>query len=215
MKLSLRILSLACVAALVATAGTAHADNIIFGTVWQNQAPFVNLTTPLAAPVGAASATFTVNGIDFNSNNTGNGYTVGGFLTSGGNTVSNQSAGFAGIAGNTLNNTIYEFTGTTFLAAGTYDVTHDDGVYVFLNGGPNVLPSDSGFPTAADTEHFTIATAGNYSFMIEYTEINGAPGVLEAPFAAVPAQTPEPSSIVLLGSGLLAAAGVVRRRIAA
>jgi hypothetical protein len=51
--------------------------------------------------------------------------------------------------------------------------------------------------------------------LIEYTEINGAPAVLDAPFAAVPAQTPEPSSIVLLGSGLLAAVGIVRRRITA
>jgi hypothetical protein len=211
-NLSLRIMSLACVAALIAAAGTAHADNIVSGTVWQNQAPFVNLTTPLAPPVGAAAATFTVNGINFNSNGSTD-YTIGSFLTSGGNTVSNPSAGFAGISGNTLNNTIFEFSGTTFLAAGSYNVTHDDGVYVFLNGGPNVLPSDSGFPTSADTESFTIANAGNYSFMIEYTEINGAPAVLNAPFAAVPAQTPEPSSIVLLGSGLLAAAGVIRRRI--
>jgi hypothetical protein len=215
MKLSFRSVSVAfCMAVLLAAAPLAHADNIISGTVWQNQAPFVNLTTPLAPPVGSPAATFTVNGIDFNSSNTASGYTVGGFLTSGGNTVSNTSAGFAGIAGNTLNNTIYEFTGTTFLAAGSYSVTHDDGVYLFLNGSSvNALPSDSGFPTAADTESFTIATSGNYSFMFEYTEINGAPGVLEAPFASVPAQTPEPSSIALLGTGLLAAAGAVRRRI--
>jgi hypothetical protein len=210
-----RTLSLAsCVAVLLAAAPLAHADNIISGSVWINQAPFVNLTTPLAPPVGTAAATFTVNGLALNSNGSTD-YTIGSFLTSGGNTVTNKSAGFAGIAGDTLNNTIFEFSGTTFLAAGTYDVTHDDGVYLFLNGSnTNALPSDSGFPTASDTESFTIATSGNYSFLIEYTEVNGAPAVLNAPFAAVPASaTPEPSSIALLGTGLLAAAGAVRRRL--
>jgi hypothetical protein len=214
MNLSVRIMSFACIAALVAAAGTAHADNIISGTVWTNQAPFVNLTTPLAPPVGPAAGTFTINGINFNSNGSTD-YTIGSFLASGGNTVSNPSLGYTGVAGSSLNNTIFEFSGTTFLAAGSYNVTHDDGVYVFLNGGPNVLPASSGLPTAAETQSFTIANAGNYSFMIEYTEINGAPAVLNAPFAAVPAQTPEPSSIVLFGSGLLAAAGVIRRRITA
>jgi hypothetical protein len=221
MKLSFRAITLAsCVAALVAIAPFAHADNIISGTVWVNQAPFVNLTTPLAPPVGAAAATFDVNGINFNSSNTGTGYTVEGFLTSGGNTVTNFVNLNPGLhptlPSDSLNNTIYEFSGTTFLAVGNYSVTHDDGVYLFLDGSNvNVLPSDSGFPTSADTETFHIGTAGNYSFMFEYTEINGAPGVLTAPFAAVPAQTPEPSSIVLFGSGLLAAAGAIRRRMTA
>jgi hypothetical protein len=221
MKLFLRAVSMAsCVATLMAIAPLAHADNLISGSVWVNQAPFVNLTTPLAPPVGAAAATFDVNGINFNSSNTGSGYTVEGFLTSGGNTVTNFVNLNPGLhptlPTDSMNNTIYEFSGTTFLAAGTYSVTHDDGVYLYLNGSSvNVLPSDSGFPTSADTETFSIAAAGNYSFLFEYTEINGAPGVLTAPFAAVPAQTPEPSSIVLLGSGLLAAAGAIRRRITA
>jgi PEP-CTERM motif len=217
MKLSFRAFSLAfCAAALLAIALPAHADNIITGSVWINQAPYVNLTTPLAPPVGAAAATFDVNGINFNSSNTSNGYTVEGFLTSGGNTVSNFNIlnGNPNLGSTTENNTIYEFSGTTYLTAGTsYSVTHDDGVYLYLDGSTvNVLPSDSGFPTSADTETFSVATSGDYSFMFEYTEINGAPGVLEAPFAAVPAQTPEPSSFILFGSGLLAAAGVLRRR---
>jgi hypothetical protein len=212
MKLKTRtLLAIPCLAAFLAVTGAAHA-NTISGSVWTNQAVY-QPGVPLAEPVGTAAGTFTVDGINFNSSSTATGYTVAGFLTSGGNTVSNQSAGFLAIAGDSMNNTIYELTGTTLLTAGSvYHVIHDDGVYLYLNGGANALPSDSGLPTAADDETFTVATTGDYSFRILYTEVNGAPGVLTAPFASNAAETPEPSSIILLGSGLLGVAGLVRRR---
>ncbi len=207
MKLKTRILfAIPCLAAFIAVTGSAHATTIS-GTVWTNQAPYTG--APLGPPSGSPAATFDIDGINFNSNGA-TSYTIGSFLTSGGNIVSNESAGYAGVAGGTLNNTIFDFQGTTFLTAGTYTVTHDDGAYLFLDGGSsNVLtPFNSGTPTSAEDSYFTISTAGTYTYDLQYTEVNESPGVLDAPFAT----TPEPSSFVLLGSGLLGVAGLVRRR---
>lgn len=213
--MKLRVLSvLSCMAAFLAVAPLAQAGTIS-GTVYINQAPFTG--NPLALPPYTGThATFNVNQLDFTAN-AGPGYTIANFLTSNGSVLSNKSANFATVnaanPGDGLDNTIFDFKGSSYLSAGTYTVRHDDGAYLFLNGVmTNVLtPGNSGIPTAAEDSFFTIATGGNYSFELAYTEVNGPPAVLNAPFAS----TPEPSSFILLGSGLFAAAGVIRRRLMA
>ena len=208
MKMLRSLSPLACMAFMLAAAAPlAHAD--VMGTVYINQAPF---PAPLTAPpYTGTNASFSVSAIDFNAV-AGSGYTINGFLTSHGATVT-PGANYTALAGNDLNNTIFDFKGSTYLAAGTYTVTHDDGALLFLNGNmTNVLtPTGSGNPTSAADSFFTIATGGTYGFELDYAEVNGAPAVLDAPFAS----TPEPSSFILLGSGLIAAAGMVRRRMTA
>jgi hypothetical protein len=209
MKISVRAFSLvSCMATLLAV-GTAYADPVATGTVFENATSYPN-SLPLTTAGLTPSGTFDVNGFNFNSNNTSTGYTIGGFLTSGGNVVTNPSSSFTAITGDTLNNSVYEFTGYTDLVGGqTYEVTHDDGAILYLNGS---LAFNSGSPTVAEASTFSVATTGLYSFDLLYAEVNGPPAVLTADFSL--AQTPEPSSFVLLGSGLLAAAGMVRRRMA-
>ncbi len=113
-----------------------------------------------------------------------------------------------GLASLSLNDKEIQFLGSTFLTAGTYTITHDDGIFLYLNGSNNCSIC-AGSPTTAETSTFTVGTSGTYSYDLLYAEVNGAPGVLDFP-AATP--TPEPSTFVLLGSGLMSVAGLVRRR---
>ena len=204
--------------------GTAHAGSIS-GTMWENQSANVPLFGSLPS-AGSANATFTTNGIDFcsqvniASSPTCNGasapYTINGFLNSNGgsNGVSGLTFHNGAAGGDTLNNTLWEFTGTAFFTNGeTFQVAHDDGLIMYVGGtaaGNIVLNAPGPTPPTLSTFTYTGAT-GLQSFTYLYGETHGAPAVFDTTLGVAPA-VPEPSSIILLGSGLLAAAGVVRRR---
>jgi hypothetical protein len=229
MRLSLHALPLACcMAVLLAAAPPAHADSVS-GSVWE-LSPFNNV--PVAgSPVYGTSptATFTVsnttpgNLLNFNSGNASGltDYSLAGFLGSGGDTVTisghstdllNSPAGCNSATCTT--NTLFQFTGSTTLTNGvTYTFEHDDGLLLYLGSS---LVINEGGPTSATITPFTVcasgcdAVGGTYSFTLDYAEVFGAPAVLitDLPLTS----TPEPSSFILLGSGLFAAAGVIRRR---
>ena len=221
MRLSLRALSLAaCMAVLLAAvAPLAHAD-ITSATVYTG-IPDAGNAGDLAANTASTlpSATFSIGtlGIDFTSGPSP--YTVQGFLNN--PTFSNQVHGFN--PASSADNIELVITGTIFLNAGSnsFQVGHDDGVVLTMPGigtgtFGNIVDQPGG--TSFVTTPFTVlnpGAAGNFAFTLDYTECCGPPADLlfAVNSAPVGASTPEPSSFALFGTGLFAAAGMVRRRI--
>jgi PEP-CTERM motif len=212
MNLNLRSLCLATVAAaLLAVAPFAHAD-VISATVYTNIPDPGNSADPANMSSTLPSATFTVgaSGIDFQSQVTG--YTPATFLNN--PTFSNEVNGFN--PNGTADNIEIVITGTLFMNAGnnSFEVAHDDGVVLNVAGFGNVVNQPG--PTGEVTTPFNVVNpgaAGTFNFTLNYAECCGAPADLifqvnDAPITS----TPEPSSFCLFGSGLLAAAGMVRRR---
>jgi hypothetical protein len=179
--------------AAMAAATLAHAGT---GYFWENGYPD-NSSADLAAVAsaggtGSATGTFSFGNINFNSFGS-NGYTVGGFLASGGVTVSDA---------NTVDNTLFEFDGSITVHTGeVIEVVHDDGASLYISG--SLVPGLNPGPTAAVTEFakYTGPT-GTFSFQLVYGESNGPPAVLAA-------FIPEPSTwaMMLLGFAGLGFAG--------
>lgn len=214
-----------CMATLLAGASMLHATTYsVSGDLWEGgttgNVPASGSAIYSTVPTAVFTVTNTSPTALFNFYS-GDDSNLTNFLTYGGDTLTFVSG--ASTANDQINNDLFEFQGTTTLTNGTYTFSHDDGLLLYLNG---TLVVNAGGPTAEVPTTLCVGTVGcdyniasqpaGESFQLLYAEVDGPPAALTANLpltGPVPTVIPEPSSFLLLGSGLMAIAGAVRRKL--
>jgi len=188
--------------ALFAFTGLAHAA--VVGSIYENDPTGAGNAIPGNVPAGTPDVTFTVNTpINFQS---GNLYTIGEFLASGGAAVLTGSSQL----GNTLDNTLFNFTGQVTVTNGqTFIAGHDDGLTLIING--ITVINDPG-PTPFSTTPATYTgPSGTFAFQLVYGECCGAPGDLSISLPLTSA-VPEPSTWAMMILGFFGVGFMAYRR---
>jgi PEP-CTERM motif len=201
--------------ALAMAPGAAFASSITTATVYENTPDSGNASDPSNFASTLASANFTIGalGINFETNDSPS-TPLSTFLNN--PTFSNLANGFDSSV--QTNNSEIVITGFITLNSGNnaFVVGHDDGVVLNIAGFGNVVNAPG--PTALDDTSFNVpnpGAGGDFAFTLEYAETDGGPADLIFNInntLLTTSPVPEPGSMVLLGTGMLGLAGVVRRR---
>lgn len=93
----------------------------------------------------------------------------------------------------------------------TFNMLTDDGATLYVNGRQTALNDPIAHATKGITETIFL-NAGLNSFSLVYYEWNGTPETLVLTLPEGVTYTPEPSSLIMLGTGLLGAAGGLYRK---
>jgi hypothetical protein len=169
--------------------------NIVVGSIWEN-ASGAGDATPANVPATPANVTFEAPSTPL-SFASGNAYTIGEFLASGGASAITYAGGAS--ATDTLDNTLFNFTGTVSVTNGeTFTVGHDDGLTLVI-GGQTVISEPGPTAYVVTTETYTGPT-GDFAFQLVYGECCGAPADLSISLPLT-TQVPEPASLLFLGGG--------------
>ncbi len=184
-------------------AGTTYAATVT-GAIYENNVTGSQDAIPSNVPSTTPDVTFTTQSpINFAS---GSAYTIGEFLNSGtGSTILTGASQL----GNTLDNTLFNFMGSVSVTSGeTFTAGHDDGLTLII-GGVTVISAPFGTSYTLTSSTYTGPT-GTEPFQLVYGESYGPPAAITV---NLPLQsTPEPSSILLLGAGLLGLGAALKRK---
>jgi hypothetical protein len=98
----------------------------------------------------------------------------------------------------------------------SFSISSDDMAFAYIDG--SLVCSDGGVHAATAVPCTTLdaVTAGSHSFNLFFVDINNVAAALDFSITTTgvttSAPTPEPSTFIMLGTGLVGAAGLVRRR---
>jgi hypothetical protein len=180
----------------------AHAT--VTGSIYENDSTGAGDAIPANVPLTTPDVTFTVSTpINFTS---GGLYTIGEFLSGGGATVLTGSSEL----GNTLDNTLFNFTGNVTVTSGeTFTAGHDDGLTLVIDG--ITVISAPGPTSFSNTTQTYTGPSGTFAFQLVYGECCGAPGDLSISLPLTSA-VPEPSSWALMILGFFGVGFMAYRR---